>query len=336
MRARVIGAGVMGLATALELAERGVEVEIIDRGAAMGGASCSWAAGGMLAPWCEVATAEPLVARLGERSIDWWSRRFPGTVQRGTLVVAPPRDIGELSRFASRTTRYEWVDPDGIAALEPDLAGRFQKALFFPEEAHLEPRRALPALAEALRLKGIVVQYGVEAPAPATDVDIELDCRGFAASEALPDLRGVKGEMVVIQSPDLSLSRPVRMLHPRIPLYVVPRGDGVFMIGATTIESEERGRVSVRSVLELLNGAFALHPAFGEAAIMEIGTNVRPAFPDNLPRVRRLGRTLYVNGLYRHGFLLSPALAQIAAEEVLNPTITPEGGDADLLERQHA
>ena len=96
------------------------------------------------------------------------------------------------------------------------------------------------------------------------------------------------------------------------------------MVGATTIESEERGRVSVRSTIELLSGAYALHPAFGEAEVMELGADVRPAFPDNLPRIQRHGRTIYVNGLFRHGFLLAPALARMTADAVLDPSTSLE------------
>ena len=121
----------------------------------------------------------------------------------------------------------------------------------------------------------------------------------------LHDLRGVKGEMLVIRCPDVTLTRPVRLLHPRMPLYIVPRGDGVYMLGATMIESEDSSRITARSMLELLSAAYALNPAFGEAEVLEIGVDLRPAFPDNLPRIRRLGRTIYANGLYRHGYLLA-------------------------------
>jgi glycine oxidase len=115
------------------------------------------------------------------------------------------------------------------------------------------------------------------------------------------------------------------MLHPRFPLYVVPRGDGVFMLGATMLESGERARVTARSVVELLNAAYALHPAFAEAEILEMGADARPAFADNLPRLRPFGPgSLHVNGLFRHGFLLSPALASRAADYFLNGTIFPE------------
>jgi glycine oxidase len=116
----------------------------------------------------------------------------------------------------------------------------------------------------------------------------------------------------------------------------VPRGEGVFMIGATMIESEEHGRVSVRSTMELLSAAFALNPAFGEAEILEMKADVRPAFPDNLPRIVRNGIIFRVNGLYRHGFLLAPALARGVADAVFEPKSNMETKDADFPERRCA
>ena len=123
-----------------------------------------------------------------------------------------------------------------------------------------------------------------------------------------------------------SLSRPVRVLHPRMPLYIVPRGDGLFMVGATMIESDQPTRISARSMLELWSAAYAVVAlAFGEAEIVEIGTGVRPAFPDNLPRIRWYDDTLYVNGLFRHGFLLAPALARRVAEILLEGALLSGG-----------
>ncbi|HZB57405.1 MAG TPA: glycine oxidase ThiO [Reyranella sp.] len=331
----VIGAGVAGLTSALELADRGLGVEVVERGRVLGEGSCSWMAGGMLAPWCERATTEPEVAAWGAPSIAWWAERFPETVRKGSLVVAQPRDLPDLTRFAQRTGRFDWLDADRIAELEPDLGGRFRRALFFADEAHLDPRRALAALARRLQDRGVAIRFGVELAPQDAPADIVVDCRGLAARDALPDLRGVRGEMVVVRSPDVSLQRPVRLLHPRIPLYIVPRGNGLFMIGATMIESERRGPVSVRSAVELLNAAYALHPAFGEAEIIELGADLRPAFPDNLPDVRRSGHVLHANGLFRHGFLLAPALARRTAEAVLS-MLQPETNHADLPQRRRA
>ena len=131
----------------------------------------------------------------------------------------------------------------------------------------------------------------------------------MSAAPALAGLRGVRGEMLCLRTREVSLSRPVRLLHPRVPVYVVPRGDGRFMVGATMVESADDGPPSARSVMELLNAAYALHPAFAEARIVETGAGVRPSFPDNLPRVVDRDGVLYLNGLHRHGFLLAPAMA---------------------------
>jgi glycine oxidase len=142
--------------------------------------------------------------------------------------------------------------------------------------------------------------------------------------------------MLLLRLPELSLSRPVRVLHPRTPLYVVPRGPGQFMVGATMIESDEATHISARSMLELLSGAYALHPAFGEAQILEIATGVRAAFADNLPRISRVGEVLHVNGLYRHGFLLAPALARRVADVLLHARHFPEVMHEDSRERRRA
>ncbi len=249
--------------------------------------------------------------RLGQGALEWWGSRTQ-VHQRGTLVVANSRDLPDLRRFSRRTHGFKDVNQAEITELESDLTG-FSKGLFFSDEAHLDPRRALLDLYRQLQAEGVVFHQKL-APAGLKNA---IDCRGLHARETLHDLRGVKGEMLVIRCPDVTLSRPVRLLHPRMPLYVVPRGDGVYMLGATMIESEDSSRITARSMLELLSAAYALNPAFGEAEVLEIGVDLRPAFPDNLPRIRRLGHTIYANGLYRHGYLLAPALAQGVADLAL-------------------
>ncbi len=140
--------------------------------------------------------------------------------------------------------------------------------------------------------------------------------------------------MMILRSNEVKLTRPVRMLHPRHPVYVVPRPDGSFMVGATMIENEERARVTAQSVVELVNSAFAIHPGFAEAEVVETGSDVRPSFIDNLPRIKVEGRRLYLNGLYRHGFLLSPALASRAAHVVFDGAFFPEVMDEDRAQRR--
>ena len=325
------GAGVAGLWQALMLARRGHDVTVAERTAAPFAGACSAYAGGMLAPYCEEESAEPLIRDLGLRSIALWREAYPETQAAGSLIVTQPRDRRELDRYARMTEGHERINGNRVGDLEPELADRFSVALYYAQEAHVVPGPALDFLVEAARGAGADLRFGEEAVD--TKPDWTIDCRGLAARDALPELRGVRGERLLIRTEEVRLTRPVRLLHPRFPIYVVPWDDNVFMVGATQIESEEAGAVSVRSALELLSTAYALHPAFGEAEIVEFGAGVRPAFPDNLPRVVVNGREIYVNGLFRHGFLLAPALAELVAAHVDEGASHPEVFVEDRPER---
>jgi glycine oxidase len=319
----ILGAGVLGLSVATEIAARGGSVTIIDPNGTPGPHGCSWWAGGMLAPFCEGESAEEPVVRLGQMAANWWQKQGAEVTYNGSLVLALGRDLKELDRFGRKTTSFETINSDQISQLEPDLEGKFRKALYFKDEAHLAPRQAMDALVKNLSDMNIKVQpeLGVE---PQNQI---IDCRGLAAQDRLDDLRGVKGEMLILHCPDLDLKRSIRLLHPRIPLYIVPRGDGIYMLGATMLETSERGRITARSMLEMLTSAYALHPSFGEAEILEIGVDARPAFHDNLPSIRSINGVIYANGLYRHGYLLAPVVATQLADFLFNgkkPEFSPQ------------
>ena len=302
----IIGAGVAGLWAAWELRKAGLIPRILDRNGPPGPHGCSWWAGGMLAPYCEGAVSEPAIVAHGQRAAQAWAE-VTQVSHRGSLVVTLQRDRTELARFARRTSGHRLLSAE-LREVEPDLTA--DQALFFEREAHLDPRAALLDLTAALQAHGVTIEQS-----EATLEDIAgpvIDARGLAAG--LAGLRGVRGEMVVLRAPDIRLSRPVRLLHPRHPLYIVPRAGGLFMLGATQIESADRRGISARSTLELLSAAYALDPRFAEAELVETGTDLRPAFADNVPRVVARGRVLHLNGLFRHGYLLAPALARQAAE----------------------
>jgi glycine oxidase len=305
----IIGAGIAGAWQALLFAQAGHDVILHERGdAAMTDSTSHWA-GGMLAPFCESEASEPVISRLGLRALDLWRRELPDTPFNGSLVVAHARDRSDFERFARLTSGHQRLDAAALAELEPSLEGRFREALFYAAEGHVEPRRVLPKLHEKIVAAGGTIRFNSDIATEQLD-GIVIDCRGLSAREAQPELRGVKGELILIETSEVKLSRPVRLIHPRWPLYVIPREDNLFMLGATSIEAEDTG-VSVRSALELLGAAYAVHPAFGEARIIEFGSGLRPAFPDNLPRIAIEDRKIAVNGLYRHGFLVAPALAEL-------------------------
>ncbi len=323
----VIGSGVVGLTAALVLARQGCSVRLITASQGPDSDCCSWWAGGMLAPECEMESAEPLIGKLGRESMALWAD-WAAPLYKGTLVVAPRRDQADLDRFGRMTKGWRGLGREEIAALEPDLADRFRRGLFYEDEGHLDPRRTLRHIWDLLQQEGVTLNTGRRlSPEELNQSDARvwrIDCRGLAARDSLQDLRGVKGEMLVLRSRDITLSRPVRLLHPRFPLYIVPRDQHHFMVGATMIETEDRSGITARSLIELLSSAYALHPAFGEAEVVEIGVDARPTFPDNLPRLVQQGRRLHINGCYRHGFLLAPALARRAADWILRGQRDPE------------
>jgi glycine oxidase len=144
--------------------------------------------------------------------------------------------------------------------------------------------------------------------------DWVFDARGLGAQEDMDDLRGVRGEVFWLDAPEVNITRPTRMLHPRYKIYIVPRPNNRYVIGATEIESEDKSPMSVRSSLELLSAVYSMHSGFAEARIVNMLTNCRPSLRDNLPKIEHGVKMTRINGLYRHGYLLAPAVV----EEALN------------------
>src|ERR1700716_71879 len=158
----IIGAGIAGAWQALLFAQAGHAVTLHERSdAAMTESTSHWA-GGMLAPWCEAETSEPLISRLGIRSLDPGREHFPQTPFNGSLVVAHARDRADFERFAKLTTGHQRLDARGLSDLEPSLEGRFRDALFYAGEGHVEPRRVLPKLHARIVAAGGAIRFNSE------------------------------------------------------------------------------------------------------------------------------------------------------------------------------
>lgn len=313
----IVGAGLMGRLLGWRLSRTGARVVVFERDPSHRPSSAAHVAAGMLAPFGELPDAHGSVLDWGIAGLalwpDWLAELGVPWNVRGSLVVAHGQDRALLSQFHRAVERRA---PDAVRAVvvgdvEPELAGRFNRGLYLEGEAWIDNRALLRALGARCGEVRYATPVDPETPGLAPLV---LDCRGAGGDE--PGLRGVRGEVVRVRAPEVGLSRPVRLMHPRYPLYVVPRPEREYVIGATQIESDHPGPMRLRSALELLSAAFSLHPGFAEAEIVELGAGVRPAFPDHRPRVAWRNGVLRINGLYRHGFLVGPVVTEWAMEEV--------------------
>src|SRR5712672_4524679 len=178
----VIGAGIAGAWQALLFAQAGHAVTLHERSDQGMTQSTSYWAGGMLAPWCEAETSEPLISRLGIRSLELWREHVPDTPFNGSLVVAHPRDRADFERFARLTTGHRRLDASALSELEPSLEGRFREGLFYPDEGHVEPRRVLPELHARIGKAGGQIKFDSDARAEQLN-GIVVDCRGLAARD---------------------------------------------------------------------------------------------------------------------------------------------------------
>jgi glycine oxidase len=326
-RTVVLGAGLMGRLLACELARVGHTVDLYDASTPEAPASAAHVAAAMLAPLAESAVTELGVVRMGCHGLERWPALIatlgaPVYFQRqGTLVLWHRQDAPEATRFQQQLAHtahampqlsaVERLDARAVARLEPALGERFAQGLYLPGEGQLDNRELLSALLHRLQMLGVALHWrSPRSPADVADHGGWLfDCRGLGARSEWQALRGVRGEVIRVHAPEVTLTRPTRLLHPRYPLYIAPKPGGVFVIGATEIESDDASPASVRSTLELLSAAYTVHPGFAEARVIEMAAQCRPTLRDNLPALRWLGpRRLQINGLYRHGYLIAPAM----------------------------
>lgn len=332
----IAGAGLLGRLLAWRLGRAGHRVTVFDPtpGPAPrfdGQGAAAFSAAGMLSPLAELDTSSAEVATFGWRSIALWRevvdalQARPAFAQRGSLLLAHRSDLGAAQRVLARidgAARHaaQPLAPSHLAELEPCLHGAAH-AWLLPGEGQIDPVAAMQALhdeAEGVtwcwgRTVDRVTAGAVGVGAEVHRVDLAIDVRGTGARPALP-VRGVRGETAWLQAPNHGLTRPIRLLHPRHRVYVVPRSDELVFVGASEIESDDRSPASLRSVVELLSAAHSVMPALAEARVIRLDRNLRPALPDNEPRIEREAGLLRINGLFRHGWLIAPALVEDALE----------------------
>lgn len=331
MKIGIVGAGLMGRLIALQLCQQHDSVTLFDKDDRAALSSCSIVAAGLLAPFAEIEGSAAILTTLGSYSIARWPAIIASCVQtayfkkNGTITLAHSQDIGELQQFKQHyqhrglaVESLQTCDQAQLAKLEPELVPQFHDAIYVPEEAHLSPPEILSALAATLLKQGVIWHSNTSVTQikpheiyydnTVQHFDVVIDCRGLGAKTDLTLLRGVRGELVWLHAPDVHLTHPLRLLHPRYPVYIVPRPDSIYAVGASFIESEDFSPISVQTMLELLSAAYSVHKGFSEARIVNTLVNCRPALPDHIPKIFWCDGLIRVNGLYRYGYSVAPAL----------------------------
>lgn len=345
----VAGAGLLGRLLAWRLASQGHQVTVfdpatgpLDRGSsdAASPPAAGWTAAGMLSPWAELESSNQDVARLGVRSLDLWEhllKELPQPVyfsRRGSLLLAHRSDLGAAQRtlavLQSKTSADQAPRPltlEELRALEPAVHGPTH-AWMMAGEGSIHTVQAMQALADGATARGVQWCWGerVDRVGPGhvdgLRFDWVFDVRGVGAGVMRsasptaegPAVRGVRGEILWLHAPGVVLNRPMRLLHPRWRVYLVPRPGDVIVVGASEIESEDRSPISVRSLIGLLTAAHSVVPELAEARVIHTETNLRPALPDNLPLLDVQPGLTRINGLFRHGWLIAPALVEDALQ----------------------
>ncbi len=362
----IAGAGLAGRLLAWRLLRRGARVSLFDVGRRDDRGSAGPTAAAMLSPTAELAAADAHIHQLGLRSLDLWRHWLDALHaqtghevyfrREGTLVVAHAPDRGALAHYEALLRAHlpageaeaslRSLDAQGIGAAEPLLAGRFAQGLMLPLEGQLANDQLYAALAAALDaalaacggawheqcpIESVQARALLARDGTRHEVDLAVDCRGIGARSEIAGLHGVRGEVLTVDAPWVSLRRPVRLIHPRYALYVAPRPGGRFIVGATELDSEDAGPITLRSSLELGSALYSLHPEFGEARVVRLAAALRPALPDRDPVAAvDAGGVWRVNGLFRHGYLIAPAVVGQAEQGIADALGLPPAVDQEF------
>ncbi|MFZ9035887.1 MAG: FAD-dependent oxidoreductase [Francisellaceae bacterium] len=333
MKIAIIGAGVLGRLLAMTLlapSEAEIKLSVYDRAPDLRGmGSSGLSAAGMVAPVCELLERNGELYRRGVISQGLWSdidKRLGGGIYSvpGTVILAHYKDRAELD-YAE--TMIKSFCPDTNEIKRSDIAGLnvfginadkhlCRDYLSVAREGAIDVPAFFAASANWL-LNHPAIDCRLSCDIKATDLeklrrdyDWVIDCRGLGAKDSLAGLYGVRGEAIEVYAPEVDIKKIIRLCHPRHPLYIVPRANHHYYIGATVIHGEDGSAISVKSMMELLSGLSLIDSGFLEARVISTKTGLRPTLPSGMPSIIKNGRLIHINGLYRHGYLLTPAICQ--------------------------
>jgi glycine oxidase len=348
----IIGAGVIGMAIAWRLVQRGAKVTVFDKGAA--GSGASHAAAGMLAAHLEAEPREENLVALNRASQALWpafaqeleaasglpvDRRTEGTLLLALTGDDQSRLKHVLSFQKSLGLPLEWLTTAEVRRREPYLTPTISGAIFSPQDHQVDNRAVAAALRMAVLKAGVTLRentpvervvtsnnrvtgIGIAGEAIAADVVIlaagawSRSIAGLPAS-SLPPVRPVKGQMLALR------------MDPQAPLlqhvvwapgaYLVPRKDGRLLIGATVEEKGFDPNLTAGGQLALLEATWRALPGIEELPIHEMWVGFRPGSRDDAPIIgpSSIAGLVYATGHYRNGILLTPITAEAVATLVM-------------------
>ena len=311
----IIGLGVVGRVTSLMALKRGFKVDLYDKHPINSEDSTSYIAGGMISPISELDYCSSDILKYNSFSMDWWKETEKeinvDLKIKDTLVCAFEQDVNELELIKKRIRLTKNVIIENVE-FKMGITG-----FIIPDEGFLNPKKFFSSS------NGIFQNHkNCQFYQKALNNDLKelegviIDCRGIGAKN-LKNLRGVRGELLEVYAPNVQIDRVVRLYHPRFPLYIIPREEGVFSLGASIIESDDDSSISVRTNLEILTTAVSYDEGFLEARILRSLVGVRPTFPSSLPQILRDKKIISINGMFRNGYLCAPSLANEVLREII-------------------
>lgn len=330
--AAIVGGGIIGLASAWRATQRGLRVCVLERESA--GCGATSAAAGVLAPDPET----PGFTALAHRSAELWpafadelfaeTALDPGYTRCGSLVLS-------FDGTRDETLRGEWLESDACLALEPGIAADCRGGLHLPQDAQVDPRRVVAALAailgDVVRTNADVVELDSEGVVLADGTRIDAERVVLAAgawssrrlAKRLP-IVPVKGQTLRLRGP-LPATRIIRSEH----VYVVPRASGETVIGATVEDAGYDTTATAEATGFLLRQATRAVPAVGDLELVEAVASLRPATPDNGPLIGEWEGLLVAGGHFRNGILLAPVTAEAIAATLAGDDPPPETAPFD-------
>lgn len=332
----IAGAGIIGLATALDLAATGLRVVVFERGQAM--RECSWAAAGMLA--ANDPETPPALRELSEFSLQLYPE-FLATIEPLSGQTIPIRTSQALQGMDVAPPGMDSLSHDGIRAIVPDLRpGSFNFVLL--EERSLDPRDLVRALPEAVKASGVTLleQVKVISIRPQSrSVRIQTTqgewsalnfinaCGAWASDLANIPISPRKGQILLVESPE-----PLTVTIRTPDVYIVPRDGLRVVIGATVENVGYDKQLDPAAISWLQKAAAALWPPLRNARVLDSWTGLRPATPDSLPIIgpsdaiddetgvsdsRTTAPIWQALGHFRNGIMLAPGTARVLRQMIL-------------------